>query len=190
MNILAQFWSQRTPGQRMMLLAVAILVFALLGLWISRGLFSEEERVKSAVLELINACEKRDIQKFSGMVSRDYRGWYMTDYDSLVKRVEENFARYSSLSVSVTQWDLQMGGGPHSASPKSSSVGAGAGADETIVRIHFRFRMFVNSAGPYRNFPVNHLPATPRGEDDQARLVLKNESGQWKLIESEFAAPE
>lgn len=171
MNAIVELWYRLTRQQRILVLLAALVLVGGLAFLVSRRMVTEEEKVKAAVLEAVGAVEAQSIQRVMEIFSKNYRGHYYSTYAELIPAVGMDFNLYSSLSVSITQWTVVLEG------------------DEATVDLQFRFRMMLDQAGPYRNFPMTRLPSTPPGEDNKARLVLRKEAGVWRIIELDVRIP-
>lgn len=171
MNFFVEFWYRRTRQQRILALLAGLLLVTALAIVLTRRMVTEEEKVKAAVLEAIGAVEAQSIERVMDIFSKNYRGYYYSTYAELIPAVGMDFNLYSSLSISVTQWNVAIEG------------------NEATVDMQFRFRMMLDQAGPYRNFPMTRLPSTPPGEDNRARLVLRKEDGVWRILELEVKIP-
>jgi hypothetical protein len=171
MNFLVELWYRLTRQQRILVLLAALVLVGGLAFLVSRRMVTEEEKVKAAVLEAVGAVEAQSIQRVMEIFSKNYRGYYYSSYGELIPAVGMDFNLYSTLSVSVTQWNVAIEG------------------NEATVDMRFRFRMMLDQAGPYRNFPMTRLPSTPPGEDEQARLVLRKEEGMWRIVELDVKIP-
>jgi len=136
------------------------------------GPVSEEERVKAVILEAIEAAEDESSAGLDPLISPRYVGDYGASKSDLMGRVQRDFTLISDLSVNVTEWTIRIEG------------------DRAMVDLKFHFRLIYDRLGPYSNVPITQLsPATPRGEPEQARLLLVREDGRWRIERIEVAIP-
>lgn len=165
------FWLRLSRGRRVLLLAVLLLGVLLAVARLAFAPVSEEERVKAGVLESIQAAENESVAELAATISRNYRGFYGTDFDDLMARAERDFGLISNLNIRPKQWTITIEG------------------DRAVVDLRFTFRLVIEKMSGYSNIPMSRLPTTPQGEDDKARLVLERDGEHWRIVEIEVAIP-
>ncbi len=166
-------WNRMPRGVRIAVLFGGLLAIALLIFLLSRGMMSDEERVRAAVLDAIHAAERERLDRLGDVFSKDYRGYYGNNYSELMDRARRDFTLIDNLSIDPTAWEI--------------TITEGTRAE---VALRFRFSLIYGQIGPYRNVPLNRHPNTPPGADETARLVLEREAdGRWRIVELDADVP-